>query len=119
MLGTPPTRDQLVRLDNWFVAPFNRWSLQHLREIMPTAPIAPAAAPEPLPRSEQELDGIDFQVRGERWTVGEMLDATYTDGFIVLQGGAVVTERYRNGFSRAGGCSHRSGQTPRQPVPLG
>lgn len=102
MEGTPPSGDQLVRLDNWFVAPFNRWSLQHLREIMPTAPIAHAIAPEPLPRNEQELDGIDFQVMGERWTVGEMLDATYTDGFIVLQGGAVVTERYGNGFSPAG-----------------
>ena len=27
-----------------------------------------------------------------------MLDATYTDGFLVLHGGAVVAERYANGF---------------------
>ncbi len=32
-------------------------------------------------------------------TVAEMLDATYTDGFLVLQHGRVITELYRNGMT--------------------
>lgn len=102
MDGSPPPPERLVTLDNWFTAPFNRWSLQHLREVLPTAPIAEAEEPEPLPRAERDLNGIGFDVAGERWTIGEMLDATYTDGFLVLQGGAVLTERYANGFSHTG-----------------
>jgi CubicO group peptidase (beta-lactamase class C family) len=98
MQGTPPTGEQLVTLENWLLPPFNRWSLRHLREVVPTAPIAAAEAPEPLPRAEQVLDAIAYDVAGETWTVGEMLDATYTDGFLVLHGGEVVTERYANGF---------------------
>jgi CubicO group peptidase (beta-lactamase class C family) len=98
MVGTPPAIDGLVTLENWLAPPFNRWSLQHLREVMPTASIEGAEDPKPLPRAERDIEGIALEVEGERWTVGELLDATYTDGFIVLHGGAVVAERYANGF---------------------
>ena len=33
MHGTPPTGDQLVTIENWLLPPFNRWSLQHMREV--------------------------------------------------------------------------------------
>lgn len=98
MQGTPPTGEQLVTLENWLLPPFNRWSLQHLREVVPTAPIAAAEEPVPLPHAEQALDSIAYDVDGDAWTVGEMLEATYTDGFLVLHRGQVVTERYANGF---------------------
>ena len=102
MQGTPPTGEQLVTLENWLLPPFNRWSLQHLREVVPTAPIAAAEAPEPLPRAERSLDPIAYDVGDETWTVGEMLDATYTDGFLVLHGGEIIAERYANGFGPRG-----------------
>ena len=98
MRGTPPTGEHLVTLENWLVAPFNRWSLHHMREIVPTAPIAAVDDAEPFSRAEQDLDGIGFDVAGETWTVGEMLDATFTDGFLVLHAGQLVAERYANGF---------------------
>ncbi len=102
MRGTPPADERLVTLENWLLPPFNRWSLQHLREIVPTATIAAAEAPEPLPRAERTLDGVAYEVDGDAWTVGEMLEATYTDGFLVLHRGEVVTERYANGFDPGG-----------------
>ncbi len=98
MRGTPPPGERLVTLENWLLPPFNRWSLQHLREVVPTAPIPAAEAPEPLPRAERRLDDIAFDFDGATWTVGEMLETTYTDGFLVLHRGEVVTERYANGF---------------------
>ena len=99
MHGTPPTGDQLVTIENWLLPPFNRWSLQHMREVVPTASIAAAHDPEPIPRAERDLDGITFDVAGETWSIGEMIDATFTDGFLVLHGGEIVTERYANGFA--------------------
>ncbi len=102
MRGTPPTGDAVVNLDNWLLAPFNRWSLQHLREIVPTASIPAASDPAPLPVDERDIDGIAFTHEGERWTIAELLDATYTDGFLVLDRGRVVAERYANGFGPRG-----------------
>ena len=40
MEGFPPARESLVNLENWQEPPFNRWSFQHLREVIPTQRIA-------------------------------------------------------------------------------
>src|SRR6185437_7378344 len=45
MAGTPPAGDALVTLDNWQLPPWNRWGFQHVRELIPTARIRPAADP--------------------------------------------------------------------------
>jgi hypothetical protein len=58
-----------------------------------------AAAPRVLPRAERDLNGWTFEVRGERMTIGQMLDRTCTDAFIVLQDGKVVAEQYADGMS--------------------
>jgi CubicO group peptidase (beta-lactamase class C family) len=102
MRGSPPTGEALVTLDNWLLAPQNRWSLQHLREIVPTAPIPGSPDPAPLPHAEREIDGIAFEFEGDRWTVGELFEASYTDGFLVLHEGRVVAERYANGLGPRG-----------------
>jgi CubicO group peptidase (beta-lactamase class C family) len=99
MNGTPPVGDALVTLANWQDPPFNRWAFQHLRELVPNARIARAATVRELPRDPQELGGIEFTLGGETHTVEEMLNATYTDGFLVLHRGRIVTERYFNGLS--------------------
>ena len=99
MHGTPPVGDSLVTLANWQEPPFNRWAFQHLRELIPNSRIARAATPRELPRDHQDLGEIEFTVGEETHTVQEMLDATYTDGFLVLHRGRIVTERYFNGLS--------------------
>jgi CubicO group peptidase (beta-lactamase class C family) len=100
MAGVPPFPEQsLVTLANWQDPPFNRWSFQHIRELIPTARIARAAAPDPLPRAERDVLGFRFSYGDRELTVAEMLEETYTDGFLVLHQGRVVAEHYFNGMA--------------------
>jgi len=100
MAGVPPFPEQsLVTLANWQDPPFNRWSFQHIRELIPTARIARAAAPDPLPRAERDVLGFRFSYGDGELTVAEMLEETYTDGFLVLHEGRVVAEHYFNGMA--------------------
>jgi CubicO group peptidase (beta-lactamase class C family) len=100
MAGVPPFPEQsLVTLANWQDPPFNRWSFQHIRELIPTARIARGAAPAPLPRAERDVLGFRFSYGDGELTVAEMLEETYTDGFLVLHQGRVVAEHYFNGMA--------------------
>ena len=98
--GAPPfTQDTLVTLKNWRQAPFNRWAFQHVRELIPTARIPRGGSPVwELPRAERDLTGVRFATRSGELTVGEHLDQTYTDGFLVIHQGRIVTELYFNGL---------------------
>lgn len=100
MQGLPPAADRIVGVHNWSIAPYLRWGFLHTREVVPTARIergdGPVTALEPDPR---DLDGIDVAWAGGRMTVAEMLAATSTDGFLVLHGDRVVTERYGPGMT--------------------
>lgn len=89
-----------VTLANWQDPPFNRWAFQHLRELIPTARIArDAHRMRRLPRAERELGSVAFCFEGRELTVQQLLDQTWTDGFIVLHEGRLVYERYDNGMS--------------------
>jgi CubicO group peptidase (beta-lactamase class C family) len=101
MAGPPPFQPgSLVTLGNWQDPPFNRWAFQHIRELIPTVRISRGSGPAwRLPRAERDLSGIKFAVRGREMTVGEMLAETYTDGFLVLHRGQIVTEQYFNGLA--------------------
>jgi CubicO group peptidase (beta-lactamase class C family) len=89
-----------VTLANWQDPPYNRWGFLHVRELIPTARIGRGDGPvSELPREERTLDDITFELDGEAWTVGRMLDETYTDGYLVIREGRIVTERYRDGMS--------------------
>jgi len=89
-----------VTLANWQDPPFNRWAFQHVRELIPTARIAhDAHRMRRLPRAERELGSVAFCFEGRDLTVQQVLDHTWTDGFIVLHEGRLVYERYDNGMS--------------------
>ena len=99
MAGSPPT---LIppRLD-WDRAPWNRWSFQHIREVQPTAEVWRGPGPvTPLARAERDLDTLDVpQVGGGQGPLTRLWQDTYTDGFLLMQDGAVVVERYFNGMT--------------------
>lgn len=99
MRGSPPA---LVppRME-WDRAPWNRWSFQHIREVMPTAEVWRGEGPvRVLAWAEQDLDGFPVTLtEGGEGTLAELLDETYTDGFILLKSGTVVYERYFNGMT--------------------
>lgn len=84
---------------NWQQPPHNRWSFQHVRELVPTARIAPARdAPRQL-RPASAPPRIDrLSADGRQLTLDELLEETYTDGLLVLHDGRVVVERYLNGL---------------------
>ncbi|HCU96518.1 MAG TPA: hypothetical protein DHU96_28880 [Actinobacteria bacterium] len=84
-------------LANWQDPPFNRWAFQHVRELIPTARIARGAGPVwELERDERDVDGIVFRSGEDELTIGALLAQTYTDGFLVLHRGRIVTEQYFN-----------------------
>jgi CubicO group peptidase (beta-lactamase class C family) len=101
MSGPPPfAPERRVTLANWQEPPLNRWSFQHIRDLIPTARIRRGDGPvRKLPRDERDLSGITFDVGGRERSVDRLLADTYTDGFLVLHRGRVVTERYFNGMT--------------------
>src|ERR1700733_13071134 len=100
MAGVPPFPDQsLVTLANWQAPPFNRWSFQHIRELIPSARIARTAAPDPLPRAERDVLGFRVSYGDREMTVAEMLEETFTVVFLVLHKSRVVAEHYFNGMA--------------------
>jgi len=101
MQGSPPyPPERLVSLANWQDPPFNRWGFQHIRDLIPTARIRRGDGPIwRLPREDRDLSGIEFRHGRRELTVERMLRETWTDGFLVLHGGRIVTERYLNGMT--------------------
>ncbi|MDB5561828.1 MAG: 6-aminohexanoate-dimer hydrolase [Hyphomicrobiales bacterium] len=95
-----PAPSRPVPKSDWDRPPWNRWSFQHVREILPTAEVWRGRGPvRQLPRDERQLDELPVDgVGGKTVTLRDFLDQTYTDGFLVLKRGAVVYERYFNGM---------------------
>jgi CubicO group peptidase (beta-lactamase class C family) len=97
MAGFPPPRESVVSLENWQEPAFNRWSFQHLREVIPTQRIARGPEARVLLRADHPsaLDNIAVTRLGAGLpTVGGVLADTWTDAVIVLHDGQVVLERY-------------------------
>jgi CubicO group peptidase (beta-lactamase class C family) len=100
MAGFPPPADKRMTLENWDSAPFNRWSFQNVRSVLPTRAVARGHEVSVLSAAAQALDDVACtDSQGRPTTVGEMLAGTYTDGFILLHRGRIVVERYLNGMS--------------------
>jgi CubicO group peptidase (beta-lactamase class C family) len=89
-----------VPREDWDRAPWNRWSFQHLREILPTAEVWRGDGPvAEFARCPQNLGAIRFSSARGDISVADFLDNSCTDGFIVLHHGKVVFERYMNGMT--------------------
>ncbi|WP_448955675.1 serine hydrolase domain-containing protein [Labrys neptuniae] len=102
----PPEQQEPISLaaaaiprEDWDRAPWNRWSFQHVRELVPTAQVWRGAGPvTPLPAALQDIDAIGFESDGQASTVGSFFEANFADGLLVLHRGQVVAERYFNGM---------------------
>jgi CubicO group peptidase (beta-lactamase class C family) len=90
-----------VTLANWRTAQFLRWSFQHSRQVVPTARVSRGNGPvAELPEATECLTDLPLStLAGTRTTVGAVLESTYTDGFLVLRDGAVVSEVYPSGMA--------------------
>jgi CubicO group peptidase (beta-lactamase class C family) len=96
MRGAPPFGDGLVTLANWQDPPYNRWAFQHVRDLIPTARIRRGSHVRELPVEPCDVGALSFRHDSRQMTVDEMLEETFTDGFLVLHRGSIRFERYLN-----------------------
>ena len=96
MQGFPPPPEQRVTLDNWQLAPYNRWSFSHVREVVPTARVARGTgAPHVLPVAPAPVAELPvLRTDGSTATVADVMATTATDGWLALSGGRVLAEEY-------------------------
>ncbi|MDX8454282.1 serine hydrolase [Mesorhizobium sp. VK9D] len=79
-----------VRLDNWRLAPFNRWSFQNVGELVPSAHVAAAAGSEEQAKSLGALLEEKLALAGGSETVAGFLKRSETDGLAILKAGKPV-----------------------------
>jgi CubicO group peptidase (beta-lactamase class C family) len=98
MSAFPPSASQLVDSNNRTKYPQMRWTLQHTRELVATRNIRRGPAPaSALPAASLDLDKLAFDDgKGNRITLAQWQQNTYTDALIILHKGRVVYERYHN-----------------------
>ena len=102
MRGSPPPAAKRIRFedDRYLEFPQIRWSLSHMRELVPTAGVWRGAGPASVlgpvtPGAEASIDALAFDdLGGRRHTWANSLAQTYADGIIVLHRGARIYERY-------------------------
>jgi CubicO group peptidase (beta-lactamase class C family) len=96
--GAPQVQGAPATADNWQEPPFNRWAYWHIREILPTYLVSRGAGPArglPAAAAAADLPGISLtRVDGSAGTVGAVFEDTFTDAYVVLQDGELVSEWY-------------------------
>ena len=73
------------------IVPRNRWSFQHIREILPTTEVWRGFGPVwQLAENPVDLDPISFTSQsGKVTTVIDWLSQNFADGIVVLHGGKI------------------------------
>jgi CubicO group peptidase (beta-lactamase class C family) len=87
-----------VTSQNWQDPPVNRWAYWHVRDILPTYRVSRGdGAARALPAAAAPADLLAVEIiraDGSAGTVGDVLADTYTDAYVILQDGELVTEWY-------------------------
>ena len=107
MQGIPAPRENAVTVDNFQQPHYNRWAFQNIPAIVPCARISRGTEPATtLEYNPQQLGDITFnhyegkgKDEDEPMSVRDMLTRTYTDAFLVMKNGQIVSENYYNGMS--------------------
>jgi CubicO group peptidase (beta-lactamase class C family) len=91
----------LIPRNDWDAAPHNRWTFRNVRQMVPTAEVWRGPGPAmPLPEAPQDMLGLPFEIEGETSSIDAFLNGSFTDGFLVLSKGRIVTEIYMDGMQR-------------------
>lgn len=104
MEGFPPPPDKRVNRSNaLMMAPYNRWSYQHMRTVFPSAPVRTSDTVRPLQvEIDPAITGLDVaRADGTVADFPTFLRETYTDSFLVATADRLVYEFYSNGMHPA------------------
>ncbi len=100
MTGFPPPPGKLIMQpeSDFFSFPKLRWTVCHIRELMPTKQVSRGIGP-PIPLKYAIDDNIDDVRFKPLWGADPMtwrksLSENYTDGILIVHEGKVVYERY-------------------------
>jgi CubicO group peptidase (beta-lactamase class C family) len=100
MTGFPPPSEKLILQpeSDFFSFPKLRWTVCHIRELMPTKQVSRGIG-DPIPLQyaiDKDIDGVCFTPLegGKPMTWERSLSANYTDGILIIHKGKVVYERY-------------------------
>lgn len=101
MSGFPVASADRVPIEDWDRAPWNRWTFQHMREILPTAEVWRGGEEAwRLPRRDVDLSGLRFHDGdGNESSLERFVETEYTDGLLVIHRGSVVHESYHNNMT--------------------
>ncbi|MEM7669058.1 MAG: serine hydrolase [Pseudomonadota bacterium] len=108
MQGAPPPPGKLIMQPdtNFFSFPKLRWSVCHLRELLPTEAVSRGiGAPSSLDYAlDRDIDAVSFLPTGSDapMTWKDSLAANYTDGMLVLHKNRIVYEHYSGCLTEAG-----------------
>jgi len=102
MQGAPPPALKRIRFedDKFLRFPEIRWTLSHMRELLPTVSVwrgggAPSDLGVYVEAAGAAIDALTFDdLHGRRLTWAQSLLDTYTDGIVVLHRGRRIYERY-------------------------
>ncbi|MGM0900523.1 MAG: serine hydrolase domain-containing protein [Bacillota bacterium] len=96
MHGFPPPKEKIVTSKNAYQLPYLRWAMHHTRQLRPTVSVWRGnGIPNPLESEPHDLEGIVFiDDQGQSTTLGETLNNSNTDAFLVMHRGKVVYEKY-------------------------
>lgn len=112
-LGAPPTaaelgigqardlpRQQQATAKNWTISPWNRWTFQRVQQFTRTVRVPRPTHASSLPiKHIYDFSELSFETLGKQsCTVKEMLSQTYTDAFLVIHKGEIISEQYFNGM---------------------
>lgn len=99
--GIPLSQNHRIPRNYWDRAPWNRWTFQNIRQLLPTTEVWRGNGDKwVLPEAKINLENLGF-VSGNSppTTIDAWLDSSFTDGFLVLHKGEIVFERYMNGMT--------------------
>ena len=85
---------------NWNQPPYNRHSFQHMSQLFDTTTISKSAsATAPLAYALEDVSQLHYPVpKSTSQPLQHFLDDSFTDAFLVLQEGVIITESYQNGM---------------------
>jgi len=85
---------------NWLEPPYNRLGFRGVSKLVRTETIPRGDGPAfELSRVECDLGEFRFEHQGRSRDLATLLEETYTDGFLVIHDGVVVSEQYLSGMA--------------------